>query len=304
MLKLQEITNFWGRLFEKMNKAYLLAGVSCFCWASMAPVSKLLFDGLSNMAVLGYGSAIGALVLLAAACVMGKIHILRHYSLLEIGKLLALGTLGYFMYSMFYYYGLLVLPAQTACILNYLWPLFTVLFSIPVLGEQLTLRKGAALLLSFVGVCIIVLVGDSSIGLDWSSVPGYISCLLAAMCYGLFNVLNKRVHGDELISMMLYIGVGAFLAMCLHVREGVVVPNASQWLGLLWLGVFADAVAYACWAMALNSGNTAVVSNIAFVTPVLSVFLCAIILGEKIYSTSIIGLACILAGIAVQAMKK
>ncbi len=256
------------------------------------------------MAVLGYGSAIGALVLCAAACYTGKIHILRHYSAIDITKLLALGILGYFLYSMFYYYGLLVLPAQTACILNYLWPLFTVLFSIPVLHERLTITKTIALLLSFIGVCIIVLVGDTQLGLDWNNVPGYTSCIVAAMCYGLFNVLNKRVSVDALIGMMLYIGVGAVLALALHVREGLIVPNGMQWLGLLWLGVFADAVAYACWAMALNGGNTAVVSNIAFVTPVLSVFLCALLLNETIYGSSIIGLMFILGGIILQTLKK
>ncbi len=281
-------------------KSYIFAIISCFCWATMAPVSKILFSGLTNMAVLGYGSAIGAVALFIILRITGQVKELRALSIKETGKRLALGILGYFIYSALYYKGIDVLSAQTACILNYLWPLFTVLFSIPILGEKLSISKVGALLLSFGGVCVIVLGGGSAQTGSGNMALGYFACILAAVCYGLFNNLNKRIDGSELVNMFLYIGIGAILALLTHLSEGLVIPTGGEWLGLIWLGIFADGIAYLCWALALNSGDTTTISNIAFSTPIMSVFLSALMLGEHIQISSIAGLGLILGGIIMQ----
>ncbi len=281
------------------SKSHALALASCFCWATMAPVSKLLFRGLSNMAVLGYGSLIGTAALLAFLAARGKLDVLAQLGPRRLLQLVALGALGYFLYSALYYRGISLLPAQTASILNYLWPLATVLFSIPLLHERVTAPKVAALLLSFAGVVAIVALGDAG-AQGGSSILGYACCICGAACYGLFNVLNKRIGGDQNANMVVYIGIGSALALACHVAEGPVLPTPAQWLGLAWIGVFADAVAYLCWALALSGADTARVSNIAFLTPVLSVALCALVLGEEVGLSSALGLTLILGGILLQ----
>ncbi len=284
------------------KKSYIYAVISCLCWGALAPVSKILFTGLSNMAVLGYGSAIGTLVLAGILTARGELGQIRDLNAGEAVRLLLLGTMGYFLYSVLYYRGITVLSSQTACILNYLWPLFTVLFSIPILGEKMTLPKAAAILLSFAGVMLVVLGGSSGAGQSSGSAMGVLCCILAAACYGLFNVLNKRLKGSQLLHMLFYIGIGAVLALVCHAAEGWSWPTPRQWLGLLWLGVFADSIAYLLWAMALECGNTAAVSNIAFTTPVISVLLSSLMLGEVMPHTALVGLVCILGGIILQSL--
>ncbi len=220
-----------------MKKQVFLALVSCLCWATMAPVSKLLFGSLSNMAVLAYGTLIGTILLMIIAIKKKEENV--QYSFRDIIIRIGLGTLGYFLYSMFYYRGIRLLPAQTATILNYLWPIFTVFLAIPMLHESMNIRKIIALFISFFGVCIIV-----GMRIEDISLLGCGYCLLGALCYGTFNVLNKRIGKNQYWNMTIYMATGTILAFLCHMYEGIVWPTSTQWLGLLWIGVFADGVAY------------------------------------------------------------
>lgn len=120
-----------------MKKNYFMAGLSIFFWGTMTPVSKKLLSDLSNMEMLGYGSAIAAVFLFAVLLVSGQWRQFACYSVRDYIRLLLTGIVGYFFYSALYYQGVDCLPAQTACILNYLWPIFTVCLSAVVLHESI-----------------------------------------------------------------------------------------------------------------------------------------------------------------------
>lgn len=60
------------------------------------------------------------------------------------------------------------------------------------------------------------------------------------------------------------------------------------------------AIANVCWVEALRLGNTAKVSNLAYITPFVSLVWVAIFLKERIEIYSIIGLIMIVLGIFVQ----
>ena len=292
---------------KSIQKEYLMAVFAIFCWGTNAPVSKVLLTKLTNMEVLCYSSTIAAIVLLTAIFISGQWRQFRQYRLKDIGQLALLGSVGFFLYTALYQYGLTVLPAQTACILNYLWPLMTVLFSIPILKEKLSFSKLLALFLSFLGVVIIVFQPGASSG-SGLNLSGCLSCILAAACYGCFCALNKKRGGSQMINMFIYIGTSAVLALCAGLTEGALpemavgmhLPTAAQLPGLLWHGIFITAVAYLLWAMALQGGNTATISNFAFATPAISLFLSALFLKEPVYVTSVIGLIFILGGFFLQ----
>ena len=82
------------------------------------------------------------------------------------------------------------------------------------------------------------------------------------------------------------------------------VPELSQTLGLLWIGIFTSAVAYTSWALALAKGDTARISNIAYLTPFISLVWTGIVLKEKISFYSVLGLVIIVLGIFIQMKNK
>ena len=211
-----------------------------------------------------------------------------------------LGFLGLFLYSALYYYGLAQLTSQEACILNYLWPIMLVIFSSIILKEKMTVAKSLAMLCSFLG--IIILSSGSGSSATGHAIAGMISCIVAAACYGLFSVLNKKADYNQNIAMMVIWFVTAVCAAVLGLITEEWKPiEGMQWLGMLWLGVVIDAVAYLLWALALKGDeNTAKIANLAYLTPFLSLVVSAIVLKEQITVRAVIALIFIVGGILLQ----
>lgn len=77
--------------------------------------------------------------------------------------------------------------------------------------------------------------------------------------------------------------------------------QGAQWLGMIWLGVVIDAVAYLLWALALNGvENSAKIANFAYLTPFLSLLVSAVVLKEKIQMRAVVALIFIVGGILLQ----
>ena len=83
-------------------------------------------------------------------------------------------------------------------------------------------------------------------------------------------------------------------------NRDIFIPANNQMLGFLWNGIFTVAIANTFWVMALETGKTAKVSNLAYITPFLSLIWTFLFLGEKIKLNSLIGLIIIILGIFVQ----
>ena len=211
-----------------------------------------------------------------------------------------LGLMGLFAYCALYYYGLTQLSSQEACILNYLWPVMLVVFSCIILKEKMTIMKGIAMLFSFLGI---IILSTGSIGFsDSNALLGCVSCIIAAACYGLFSVLNKKLDYDQNIAMMIMWLVAAICSAGLgFFIEDWVPVKGMMWLGFIWLGVAVNAVAYLLWALALQGiENTAKIANLAYLTPFLSLLVSAIVLKEQIQIRAFVALAFIVGGILNQ----
>ena len=273
------------------------AAVTIILWGAMPALTKDLLNALPNFETLALSSLFAFLFLLAVNLRGGSLNV----SAEKIFTAAWLGFLGLFLYSAFFYYGLDRLSSQEACILNYLWPLMIVLFSCPILGEKLTRRKLLAVGMSFIGVVLVMFGGTSADNLSAEKILGALSCVIAAACYGLFSVLNKKIRLEQKFAMMI---IWATTAVCAGVSgflfETWILPGLSQLVGLIWLGVLIDAVAYLTWALALEkTSNTARTANLAYLVPILAIFISTLIFGEQLSPAVIPALALILGGILI-----
>ena len=75
-------------------------------------------------------------------------------------------------------------------------------------------------------------------------------------------------------------------------------------LGFMWNGIFSVAIANTFWVMALETGKTEKVSNLAYITPFLSLIWTSLFLNEEIKLNSLIGLMIIIFGILIQMKDK
>lgn len=288
---------------ESVKKNYIYAAISVFIWSTMAAVVKSLLSAIPSLEALAVSSLFAFLFLLAVNIGNGTIRELKNYTVKTCAVMSGLGFLGLFLYSALYYYGLSQLTSQEACILNYLWPMMLVLFSCLILREKVTGMKIAAMVCSFIGILILSMGGGRT---EENAMLGMLACILAAACYGLFSVLNKKADLDQGITMMVIWLTTAVCSMLLGMVTETWVPvRGVQWVGILWLGVMSDAVAYLLWALALaEAEHTAAIANLAYLTPFLSLIISAVFLKEKIQIQAVAALVFIIGGIFLQGVSE
>ena len=289
---------------QGQRRVYFYAVSAVVIWSTTAALVKSLLTEIPTFEALFLSTLTASLFLLAVQLVRDGGRVFRTYDVRGYAEMVGLGFLGLFLYSGLYYYGLSQLTSQEACLLNYLWPMMIVVFAALLLGERITLRTAAALLLSFSGVVVLTLGGEGNA--EGNGLLGTAACVLAALCYGLFCVLNKQRNIDQTVMMIMAWGTTAVcsLPVTLLVEEWVSL-SWTQWLGLLWLGVFIDAVGYLWWAMALQEArNSAMVANLAYFVPLLSLVVSAVVLGERMTSAALLALVLIMGGILLQNVRR
>ncbi|MGL5259395.1 MAG: DMT family transporter [Lachnospiraceae bacterium] len=283
---------------------YTYALISVACWGILPTISSLLLNTIDTMHVVAYSSLFAACTLFIYNCITGKIKEIKKLSIKTIIRMVSIGLLGMFFYNILLLLGIERMAAQEAFVINYLWPACIIIFSCLILKEKMTLQKVAAITLSFLGIVIITTKGDVS-NFSFGSFSGMLFCVSAAVCYGLYSVLNKRETFDKNISVMSAYGMTAIISFIVIIIKGEVqIPSVSITMGLLLSGIICNAIPYVTWAWALEKGNTAIVSNLAYLTPFVSLVVTNIVLKEEITVYSIWGLLFIVSGIFIQMYKR
>ena len=283
-----------------MKKEYVYAGTSVLCFGTVATASKLLMNQLDAVYVLAFSFLAATLFLGICNWKKGYLQELRKLSGKTVIRMVVIGSLGVFFYNYFLLLGTDLLEAQTAFVINELWPALIIIFSCWILGEKMNLGKAAAVIFSFLGILVVTTDGKLT-DFSFGSPKGILFALLAAICYGLYCTLNKREIYDKNLSVMISYGAGTILAFVLIIIQGKLsLPTGEQTAGMLWNGIICNALPYLTWALALDIGNTAVIANLAYLTPFVSLLCTHFVLGERVTIFSVLGLVLIVLGIVLQ----
>ena len=282
-----------------MKKNYIYAGVAILGWSTVATVVKLLLGSLNSFQVLYISSLFASLFLLIVNIATGNIKQLKTYKLIDYLTTVLICLPGCFVYYVLYYTGTSYMPASQAFIVNYLWPIMSVVFACIILKEKLTVKKVIAIFLSFVGVVIVV--GGDLLAFEQNTLIGAAFCAAGTVFYGIFTALNQKKPYDARISIM----IGFFSTFILTgiinvVTNNLPVLSAPQLLGIGWNGIVSIGVATTSWQFALKTKDTAKISNLAYITPFLSLIWTWLILKEQISPWSVLGLVVIVLGILIQ----
>lgn len=282
-----------------MKKHYLYAAISILGWSTVATVVKILLGTMNSIQVLSISALFASVFLLVVGLVTGRIKKLKTYTPRDYLMSVLISLPGTFFYYIFYYTGTSYMLASQAFIVNYLWPIMCVMFACIILKEKLTLVKTIALFLSFIGV--IITVGKDILLFEWDTLIGTILCILGAVSYGIFTALNKKCKYEKPNTMMIGLFASFIITSCISIPQyGLPSLSGGQVLGIIWNGVVTIGISNTLWQMAIESGDTAKISNLAYITPILSMVWTSLILKETITIQSVIGLAVILLGILIQ----
>lgn len=286
-----------------MSRTLLYISICILSWSFIPVASKEVLKGMNNFAMLFFSNLISAIVMLFYLTLTSRIKKLSLYSLKDYLTMSFLGFLGCFAYYVLLYKAFSLSLAQEVFIINYTWPILILVFSIPILKEKLNLIKVISVLISFAGVLVIVTKGHI-LHVKFINIQGDMLALFGAICFALFSTLGKKVNYDQIIAVFVYFTSATILGVTTVSLFKITNPSANVLFWLLINGLFINGISYIFWFKALKSAQTALISNLVYLTPAVSLLFISLIIKEKIHFYSLVGLVFILLGIGIQVYKK
>jgi drug/metabolite transporter (DMT)-like permease len=195
------------------------------------------------------------------------------------------------------------IASGVASIFNATTPLFTVLLAHVWLGsarEPLTLRRGAGVLLGFVGVGVIV--GPTALqltGNDVGYVVGELAVLIAALCYGVGALLSRGYGDASPLVAPLTIQVSALLftlPLALLWRPPTHVPSLPAIGAMAELGILGTALAYLLYFWLIRHVGATRTTLVTYLLPCTALIYGAVFRNESVTWNTLVGLLLVLLG--------
>jgi drug/metabolite transporter (DMT)-like permease len=284
---------------EQQATLYGLSAV--LLWSTVASAFKLSLRYLSPTELLLFSGSFSTLLLGLILLLQGKLKQALGCSRREYLLSLLLGMLSPFLYYLVLFKAYALLPAQQAQPLNYTWAITLSLLAVPLLKQRIGWQQWLALLLSYCGVVVIATEGDP-FSLRFSDPYGVFLALASTVIWSLYWIINTRDRRDPVVGLFVNFlcgtpfVLGYYLLTC-EVR----MPALPGLLGAIYIGAFEMGICFVLWLLALKrTGNAARISNLIFLSPLLSLLLIHFLVGEKILPATLSGLLLIIAGLLCQ----
>ena len=217
-----------------MGQSRLGLGIACAVTGMlgisvMDACAKLLADGYAVSQIVLARNGVGAiLVLLFVICMRRGFGRLRVHGM----GLLALRIVFSLAAGFFFFTGLRYLPLADAFAIAFTAPLFITALSVPLLGEQVGIRRWTAVVVGFLGVLVIVQPGTSSFRIE------VLLPLGAALSYALTMIVSRRMTRDMTTSaIMFWSSLGAALAALTLMPSQWLSPSFDDLMLFLFMGL-------------------------------------------------------------------
>lgn len=181
------------------------------------------------------------------------------------------------------------LPLSQAISLSYSTPLFVTVLAVFWLGEQVRMRRWAAVVIGFLGVLVIVRPGTT--GFSLGSLVAVTAAVFSAVVAIQIKQLSRVDPADTIVFYTYVFWVPLSLFPALFVWQW---PQGMDWLWLVATGLFGT-IAQLLWTRALRMGDVSALTPISFVQlPVVAVA-GYLLFGEKLDRWTVLGAAIIFA---------
>jgi len=286
----------------KKGNAYLYLVIVFFLWGSVYPASKFAMATLPTV-VMVCGRF---LVSVPALFFIGRKQIKAARIDRSDWKYFALiGFLGYFLSTIFNTLSLNYIDASMGSLFNSLTPVGITVMAALVLKEHISLRHILCLALALAGA--IVITGGAE---GEGQVLGLILVLLCILSFSFSSVTMRplsRKYGalvvtaySMLVSLIGYIPAAAVSL----VRVGGVQITAEAVLAVVYMGLFATALAHTLWGKCLSMLEASRCSMFYPLQALFGSLLGALLLGERFTPAFFIGAVMIAAGVIISCREK
>lgn len=223
-------------------------------------------------------------------------------SSMDFARAAFVGFLGYYVASQFDFAGLMFITAQLERLVLFTYPLFVMFLSYLLYGERVTGFGLIAAAITYTGLAIVFLIDLPEGGRD--TVIGTLLVLGAAISFALHQIYAKRFMAPMGSALFTAIALTSASVFCI-LHQLVVSGSFAATPRFLWLSAGCAIVATVLPTFLINAGlariSSATVSMISTVSPVVTIGLAVMILGEPFTLADAIGSSMVLAGVGLYA---
>lgn len=192
----------------------------------------------------------------------------------------------------------------TATLCYYMAPIIVILVSPIFLKEKLTARKLLCVLTALAGMVLVSGIGQEG---GSANMTGVFFGLCAACCYASIVIFNKKIKPMAAYDKtIVQLGLGALLLMpYVLLTENVAALDASPFSLAMFLvvGIVHTGFAYVFYFGSMQSLKAQTIALFSYLDPIFAILLSAVVLGEPLGMTSIIGAVLVLGSTLISELK-
>ena len=280
------------------KKALFLALITVLIWSTIASAFKLSLTHLKPVHLVFYSSLISSFVSFLI-CLFKKTSVLKIQPKNFLFSLFS-GFLNPFLYYIILLKAYDILPAQSAQVLNYTWGMTLAFMSFIFLKHKPLKRDFVSIAICYFGVFFIASKGNFS-AIDFKQLKGVYLALGSTLIWSSYWILNTKDRLEPEIRLFWNFLFGSFYAFLFMIFSSGFKFNPAGFAGAVYIGFFEMGISFFLWLSAMKlTKNASRISNLIYLSPVVSLFIINKMIGEQIMPSTIFGLIFIFAGILIQ----
>ncbi|MDP9159334.1 MAG: DMT family transporter [Acidobacteriota bacterium] len=292
-------------------RGYLYISAAALFWGISATMGRAAFTGR----LLASGKSLGAIDPLILSQSRTTLSFLVFLAVLAVTRgwrefripasdclrLLLLGVLGVAASNYFYYLAIQRTNVATAIVVQYTAPIWVLLYMVVRGLQKPTLGRVGAVILALSGITLVIGIFSAG-GLRLNPV-GVAAALIAALSFAFYNVAGHTVLAryDRWIVLFYTTFFAALFWMVINPPWKIVAAHYSgaQWSFLAVFSMLSMLVPFSLYFAGLQHLEPTRAIVVSCLEPVFSTLIAALVLGELLRGTQLLGMVMVLAAIVV-----
>ncbi|MGV8092147.1 MAG: DMT family transporter [Mangrovibacterium sp.] len=283
---------------HEQKKAVAYAGIAVLSWSTVATMFKIALRSFSYFEVLLVATLTALFIFSIVITIQRKWGQIRQFSMKEWRWFALVGLLNPVIYYLVLFRSYELLPAQVAQPINYAWPVLLLVVLAIFASRPIPGIKYVGMAISLFGVVLISFGPAGLKGVSFS-ILGLILAFLSAFLWAAYwTVKTMNTRTDHIVALFMIFLCGSVYLLAVALIIGVDLHSRQGLVASMLAGTFEMAIPFIFFGMAIQkTNNPALINQMCYLSPFLSLFLIHIFLGEQIYLTTYLGLILIITGI-------
>ncbi len=269
-------------------------------WGFSATVAKFLFTHNVDTLIIVQTRSTLAFLVLAFILLLTNRSAFR-IQIKDLSKFILVGVIGIAYTNFSYYYTVKVSTVATAILIQYIAPVFIMIYMVMKKEEHFTVEKCVALIFSL-GGCFLAVSGG-----HWSAIQlhgwGIVTGITSAFSFTIMIIAGKHVMKQYSLWTMLVYGFGIAALFWLFINPPAKIFSQGYTSGDWWIFFFfamgSILIPYSLFNAGLHIIEASRASIIGTLEPVVAILSAYFIIGEGLSTAQIVGACCVIAAIIV-----